>query len=203
MAARSLRAVVRREATDDLNSEEPKKAGARRFRSAGVSPVPVSAEAPGSRPQESPGDRDARAGYHKPARRREPRSGEQARGPQHQVKPAASTEEQSGGRAAHVTAKATPAARAPERADGPGGVWRAARAQGSTRNTRDPSAPPLSRQGGSSKSKTKSSAAQRESEGVVVPTHAARAAGTNAATNNAAGGKGPWVDRAHRAGSAA
>lgn len=48
--------------------------------------------------------------------------------------------------------------------------------------------------------KTKSSSAQRESEGVVVPTQAVRAAGTNVATKNAAGGKGPWVDRAHRAG---
>ena len=55
--------------------------------------------------------------------------------------------------------------------------------QGEVRNTRDPSAPPSSRQGGSYKPKAKSSAAQRESEGIVVP--------TMAATNNAAGGKGP------------
>jgi len=51
------------------------------------------------------------------------------------------------------------------------------------RNTRGPSALPSSRQGGSYKPKAKASAAQRESEGIVVP--------SIAATNNAAGGKGP------------
>jgi RNA-directed DNA polymerase len=51
---------------------------------------------------------------------------------------------------------------------------------------------PRSRQGDSYKSKTKSSAAQRESEGIVVPTSKARAERTNAVKNNAAGGKGPW-----------
>jgi len=56
--------------------------------------------------------------------------------------------------------------------------------QGGVRNTRNPSAPPSSRQGGSYKPKAKSSAAQRESEGIVVP--------SMVATNNAAGGKGPW-----------
>src|SRR5207237_9388999 len=91
--------------------------------------------------------------------------------------------------------KATPWVRDSERALGLGGVGGAARVQGSARNTRDPSASPSSRQGGSYKSKTKSSAAQRKSEGIVVPI--ARA--TKAVQNNAAGGKGPWgtgrVDR--------
>ncbi len=50
----------------------------------------------------------------------------------------------------------------------------------------------MSRQGGSYKSKTKSSAAQRESEGVVVPVMAVR--------NNAVGGKDPWGGRAGGAG---
>ena len=150
----------------------------------GESPVPVGVGAPGSRPQAAEGDFHARAGRQKPVRRQLPRSGEQARGPQHEVKPAASTEEQSGGRAAHVTAKATPAAPVPKRAVGSGGVWGAARVQGGVRNTRNPSAPPSSRQGGSYKPKAKSSAAQRESEGIVVP--------SMVATNNAAGGKGPW-----------
>lgn len=64
--------------------------------------------------------------------------------------------------------------------------------QGDARNTRDPSARPWSGQGGPYKSKTKSAAVQRESEGIVVP--------AIAATNNAAGGKGPWGDRVVRAG---
>jgi len=64
--------------------------------------------------------------------------------------------------------------------------------QGSVRNTRDPSALPSSGQGEPYKSKTKSVAAQRESEGTVVP--------SMVATNNAAGGKGPWGGRVVGAG---
>ena len=64
--------------------------------------------------------------------------------------------------------------------------------QGSLRNTREPSAPPSSRLGASYKPKAKSSAAQRKSEGIVVPAMDVK--------NNASGGKGPWgagrVDRA-------
>jgi len=67
--------------------------------------------------------------------------------------------------------------------------------QGSTRNAREPSAQPSSRTGASYKPKAKSSAAQRKSEGTIVPS----APATKAAQNNAAGGKGPWglsrVDR--------
>ena len=75
-----------------------------------------------------------------------------------------------------------------------GGVRDAARVQGSARNTRDPSALPSSRQGGSYKPKVKSSAAQRKSEEPVVP--------TRAATNNATGGKGLWgTGRAGRRGT--
>jgi RNA-directed DNA polymerase len=52
----------------------------------------------------------------------------------------------------------------------------------------------MSRQGGSYKPKAKSSAAQRKSEGIVVP--------TRDATNNASGGKGPWgAGRVERAGT--
>jgi RNA-directed DNA polymerase len=51
---------------------------------------------------------------------------------------------------------------------------------------------PQSRQGGSYKSTTKSSVAQRESEGIVVPQSSARVGRTNVVKNNAAGGKGPW-----------
>jgi hypothetical protein len=108
------------------------------------------------------------------------------------VKPAASTEEQSGRRGAHVTAKATPAGGDPKPPVGPGGVRGAARVQGGERNTRGPSAQPVSGRGGSYKPKAKSSAVQRESEGIVVP--------EMVATNNAAGGKGPWGGCAEGAG---
>jgi hypothetical protein len=135
---------------------------------AGESPVPVSVGAPGSRPQVSEGDLRARAGRQEPVRRHKPRSGEQARGPQHQVKLAASTEKQSGSRAAHVTAKVTPAALVPKRVVGPGGVRSAARVQGEVRNSGDPSASPSSGQGASYKPEAKSAAAQRESEGPKV-----------------------------------
>jgi len=160
--------------------------------SAGASPVPVGAEAPGSRPQVPSEISVAQAGYRKPVKRREPYSGEQARGPQHQVKPAASTEKQSGSRAAHVTAKATSDALVSERASNLGGVWGAARVQGETRNTRGPSALPSSRQTRSYKPMAKSSGAQRESEGLVVPVMVAQ--------NNAAGGKGPCFGHARREG---
>jgi hypothetical protein len=108
----------------------------------GGSPVPVGAEAPGSRPRAGGEIRPVQAGRREPARRRRPCSGEQQRGPQHEVKLAASTEEQSGSRAAHVTAKATSDVLVSERASGPGGVRSAARVEGEVRNTRDPSASP-------------------------------------------------------------
>ena len=124
-------------------------------------------------------------------RRQLPRSGEQARGPQHEVKPAASTDLQPAGRAAHVTAKATSPGRVPKRAGDCGGVWGAARVQGVERNTRDPSALPESGQARSYKPKVKSRRAQRESEGIVVPLGAAQAVPAKAVGHNAAGGKGP------------
>jgi RNA-directed DNA polymerase len=55
------------------------------------------------------------------------------------------------------------------------------------RNTGDPSAQSWSRQGGSYKPKVKSSAAQRKSEGIVVPRMGVK--------NNAPGGKGPCGGR--------
>jgi RNA-directed DNA polymerase len=108
------------------------------------------------------------------------------------VKPAASTEKQSGSRVGHVATKATPTAPEPERAEGPGGVRGAAREQGEVRNTRDPSARPSSGQGAPNKPKAKSAAAQRESEGIVVP--------EIVATNNATGGKGPCGGQVGEAG---
>ena len=64
--------------------------------------------------------------------------------------------------------------------------------QGGAGNTRGPSAQPGSGRGGSYKPTAKSSAVQRESEGIVVP--------EMDATNNAAGGKGPWGGGAEGAG---
>jgi hypothetical protein len=150
---------------------------------AGVSPVPVGVGAPGSRPQVFGGDPFARAGCRKPARWLRLPSGEQARGPQHQVKPAASSHLQSGSRAAHFTVKAMSAALVPKRVVGSGGVWGVARVQRGVWNTGGPSRLSLSRHGGSYKPKAKSSATERESEGIVVP--------VIAVWHNAVGGKGP------------
>ncbi len=81
-----------------------------------------------------------------------------------------------------------------------GGVGGAARVSGGARNTRDPSAQPQSRQGGSYKPKAKSSPVQRESEGIEVPLSVEASTRTNAVTNNAARGKGPCGGRAGGAG---
>ena len=174
--------MVRRDANEKETSQESELSDASCASLAGESPVPVGAEAPDSRPRAASESSTSRAGYRKSVKRLKPFSGEQARGPQHEVKPAASTEKQSGSRAAHFTAKATPNAQVSERALGLGGVQGAARVQGEVRNTRDPSALPSSRQGGSYKLMAKSSAAQRESEGLVVPVMVTQ--------NNATGGKG-------------
>ncbi len=179
--------VRRDEVTRDVG-----RAPSRCSRRAGVGPASVIAGEPSSRPQVGAETLTARAGRRKPDLRREPDGGEQARGPQHQVKPAASKHSQSESRTAHVTVKATPLALVPERAGDLGGVWGAARVHGWLRNTRDPSASPSSRQGASYKPKAKSSAAQRESEGLVVP--------SMVATNNATGGKGPCFGRARSEG---
>lgn len=169
---------------------------------AGASPVRVGARTPGSRPQAQGEIPAVRAGQRKPVRRSDARSGEQARGPQHQVKPAASTDEQCERRVEHFATKATPSAPASggRRAEGLAGVWGAAREHGEARNRRDPSAQPSSGQGRAYKPKAKSRAVQRESEGIVVPPREALAARTNAVKNNAAGGKGPCFGHARSEG---
>ena len=146
------------------------------------------------------GNFHAQAGRQKPARQRKLCSGERTHGPQHQVKPAASTKLQPGGRADHVAVKAISSMGVPKPVFGSGGVWGAARVSGEVRNTRDPSAQPQSRRGGSYKPTAKSSAVQRESEGIEVPQTVGQPTGTNAVTNNAAGGKGPCGGRAGGAG---
>src|SRR5437762_13224382 len=193
--------MVRRDEVERGAAVAATRATSRCASLAGENPASASVGAPSSRPQLPSGNRGGRAGRRKPATRRKPCNGEQARGPQHEVKPAASTEEQPGGRADHVAAKATLAVRDPKRTVGSGGVEGAARVQGEVRNTRDPSAWPSSGQGAPNKPKAKSAAAQRESEGSVVPKSAARAARTNAVQNNAAGGKGPCGGHAAEAGT--
>src|ERR1041385_5154955 len=169
---------------------------------AGASPVSVSGNAPSSRLPARGEIPASEAERREPGNRQEPLTGRQARGPQLEVKTAASSHLQSEsvgceptGRAAHFTAKATSTMRDRQRVGGLGGVRVAARVQGSSRNTREPSAQPPSRPGASYKSKTKSNTAQRKSEGTIVPL----APATKAVQHNAAGGKGPWglsrVDR--------
>ena len=183
--------MVRREEAVRVPASAVARLSSRCATPTGASPVPVSAEAPGSGPQPSGGDAGGRAGRREPAAG-QPVGREQARGPQHEVKPAASKELQTEGRAAHFTAKATPRARVSERSRGLGGVWGAARVQGVVWNTGDPSALPSSRQGASYQPMAKSAAAQRESEGVEVPSMRAR--------QNARGGKDPCFGRARREG---
>jgi len=151
---------------------------------AGASPVRVSAGAPGSRPQAADREVRVQAGRQEPLRR------EQECGPQHKVNPAASSSSKGGSRAAHFTAKAMADRQETgvERLAEPTGVLGAARIQGFVRNRRGPSAPPLSRPGNPYKPKVKSGAAQRESEGVIVPMMAVE--------HNAAGGKDPCFGQA-------
>jgi group II intron reverse transcriptase/maturase len=158
---------------------------------AGANPVRVSAAAPGSRPPVRGEIRGAEAGRQEPLRR------EQDPRPQHEVKPAASTEKQWESRAAHVTAKAMSTHPVAERCADLSGVRGAAWDQGDVRNTRDPSALPRSGSGAPHKPSVKAAAAQRESEGVVVPIRMPRVRGIReiSAQHNAEGGKGPWGDR--------
>ena len=135
----------------------------------GVSPLPVSAGAPGSRSRVRGEIVGSQAGCQKPKRRKVRRDGEQARGPQHQVKPAASSDLRSESRAAHVTAKAMLVPPKPDGVTSFGGVGGVARVQRNVRNRRDPSDKSLSRQVEPYKPKVKAASGQRESEGVVVP----------------------------------
>jgi hypothetical protein len=157
---------------------------------AGASPVPVSAEAPGSRSQAAGENRLSQAGCQKPGNQ----SGERASRPQLKVNLAASTEKQWKGRAAHVTAKAKLFAVqfGAIHAESHPGVRRAACLQGKVRNRRGPSAPPVAGQSRAYKPEVKAQGVQRESERVVVPTIAVR--------QNAAGGKDPWEERVGKQG---
>lgn len=89
-------------------------------------------------------------------------------------------------------AKATFFPPEPERGKGLSGVEGAARGEGVVRNTRGPSAQPLSGQVGPYKSKTKSSRVQRESEGAVVLMTTDK--------NKSVKGKGPCLGCVDRAG---
>ena len=192
--------MVRREAKKELTPQGEGPDLACCACPTGVSPEPVSVGAPDSRLQAERGDLAVRAECQKPAERRKPSGGEQARGPQHEVKPAASSDLQPAGRAAHVTAKATLAGLDPKGPVDCGGVWGAARVQGQGWNTREPSARPESGKARPYKPRAKSARAQRQSEGIVVPNAEAKAEATKAARHNAAGGKGPCGGHAGDAG---
>jgi hypothetical protein len=87
MSPATIPVMVRRDATERQTPKGESLEVARCAFPAGASPVPVSAGAPGSRPQASLERVATQAGCQKSARRREPRSGEQARGPQHERPP--------------------------------------------------------------------------------------------------------------------
>jgi len=116
---------------------------------------------------------------------------EQNRSPQHQVKPAASSHYQpkgaQEGRAAHLTAKAED-----KRSESGGtldllGVQGAGCGDSRVRDRRDPPRQPTSGKHRAYKAKPKTPGAGRESEGLEVPTKAAR---------QTAGGKEPYFGRA-------
>ena len=170
--------MERRDVTRGRRRRRPTQLVMRGIFPTGESPVQATAGEPGSRSTAAGESPSVEARRQKPLRR------EQERGPQHEVKFAASSEKQSEGRAAHVTAKAALDTHEPgaERVSSLGGVWNAARAQGEMLNTRDPSGQSSSGQGSPYKPEVKSAAAQRKSEGVVVP--------SISTTNNVEGGKG-------------
>ena len=113
---------------------------------------------------------------------------EQIRGPsmKRTLQPRDIEAERRGGRAGHVAAKATDIVPVPERTVDAPGVWRRARGEGSTGNRRDPTRRPTSGEGGAYKPSVKWRRAGRESEGLIVPRKAVKAAG----------GKGPCLDHA-------
>ena len=168
--------MVRRDDDDGSQDSELSRCAS----PAGVSPVPVSVGAPGSRSPESREISKAEA------RRQEPgNTGRQGRGPQHEVKLAASTELQPGSRTAHFTAKATSSTNRSEvDVEDSRGVWSAARVHGEARNTGDPSAQPQVRGTRIDQADGQAIAVQRKSEGIVVP--------VMTAPQNAVGGKGSW-----------
>ena len=181
-------AMVRREDSEPAVARATAEAESGCTFPAGESPVRVIAGEPGSRPPLKVERPKGEAWCRKPCSAKAER-GEQQRGPQHQVKPAASSEEQSERRAEHVAAKAMFSPCESGWGEKLGGVWGAARAEGEVRNTRDPSEQRRSQpQGAPNKPSAKSGAAQRKSEGAVVPMRVVQ--------NNATGGKGPCFSHA-------
>ena len=156
---------------------------------AGASPVAVSTGAPRSRSQTVGEIRQVHAGCQKSSS-----LGEQLIGPQHQANAAASSKAQRSRRASHARAKATSAGLHPDTSPaGRSGVRAAARWEGECRNRRDPSALPPSGQGAPYKPTVKSAAAQRESEGTIVPSIPVK--------QNAGVGKDPHLEHAEEEGT--
>lgn len=135
----------------------------------GASPLSVGAGAPSSRSRVAREILPSQAGCQKPKAGELSVDGEQAHGPQHEVKFAASLDSQSESRVAHFTTKAMLTTLYPDGVVSFGGVWGVARVQRIVGNRRGPSGLPLSRQSGLYKPKVKAEADQRESEGAIAP----------------------------------
>jgi hypothetical protein len=113
---------------------------------------------------------------------------EQIRGPsiKRTLQPRDRDAERRSGRAGHVAVKAIDIVRTPDWTMDAPGVERRARGEGSTGNRRGPPRRPTSGEGGVYKPMAKWRRAGRESEGLIVPLKAVKAAG----------GKGPCLDHA-------
>jgi RNA-directed DNA polymerase len=132
--------MVRPEEQTRMTEKAGERVGSGCIVTAGESPAPVSAEAPGSRPHEGRESVQSRAGCQKPVQVDRGRSG----GPQRvvNVEQASSHYQPKGDwerRADHVAAKAMHSAPESERALGFPGVVAAARREGTMRNRREPS----------------------------------------------------------------
>jgi RNA-directed DNA polymerase len=132
--------MVRPEENTRMTERSAERVGSSCTVSAGESPAPVSAEAPGSRPHEGHESVRSRAGCQKPV----PVGRKRSDGPQRvvNVEQASSNYQPKGDwerRAGHVTAKAMHSAGESERALGLPGVLAAARREGTMRNRREPS----------------------------------------------------------------
>jgi len=179
--------MVHREDTELTEARPTGEAVSRCIVPAGEIPVRVIAGEPDSRPALEAERSKGEAWCQKPLRAKAD-SGEQVRGPQHEVKPASSKHLQSESRAEHVAVKAMFLARESGWARSLGGVWGAAREQGAERNTRGPSVTWVKPQSCPSKPKAKCGVVQRESEGAVVPVRVMK--------KNVTGGKDPCFSQA-------
>ena len=160
---------------------------------AGASPALVIAGEPGSRLPPSCEITPVKRSVESPSMAIWSSGGEQSRGPSHKrtLQPREIGPRKGGvGRADHVTAKATDIVRAPEWTVDTSGVGRRARGEGLARNRRGPPRWPTSGEGGAYKPKAKWRRTGRESEGLIVPMKAVKAAGGKEPCFGCAGERG-------------